>query len=74
MGEGIFSSIALGRITKYYVKGHCPVFTRLFSLGKILGGKRGECHDMKKPASATVMRSAKAEMFYRGETMFYKLT
>lgn len=46
----------------------------LFPLGKILGEKRAECQDRKKPASATVMWSAKAEILYRGKTMFYKLT
>lgn len=45
----------------------------LFSLGKILGGKRGECRDMEEAASATVLWSAKPEIFYRAKTMFYKL-
>lgn len=50
------------------------LLTRLFSLGKIFGGKWGESHDMKKAALATVPWTAKSEMFYRGKTMFYKLT
>lgn len=41
------------------------LLTRLFSLGKIFGGKWEERHDMKKAASATVPWSAKSEVFYR---------
>jgi len=46
------------------------LLARLFSLGKIFGGKWGERHDTKTAASATVPWSSKAKMFYRGKTMF----
>lgn len=44
------------------------LLTRLFSVGKIFGGKWGEHHDMKKAASATVLWLVTPEMFQRGKT------
>lgn len=48
-------------------KGTVRFFTRLFSLGKILGGKWGESQDVTKAAAPTVLWAAELEMVYRGK-------